>query len=35
VDPDRITADFQDGLLRLTVPKAQARTTRVKVERAE
>jgi HSP20 family protein len=35
VDPDSIAASFEDGLLRLTVPKAQARTTRVKVERAE
>jgi HSP20 family protein len=35
VDPDRITADFQDGLLRLQVPKAQARATKVKVERPE
>jgi HSP20 family protein len=35
VDPDRIEAVFDDGLLRLTVPKARARTTRVRVERAE
>ncbi len=35
VDPDRIEAAFEDGLLRLTVPKARERGTRVKVERAE
>ena len=36
VDPDRITAEFQDGLLRLMVPKARpGRSTRVKVERTE
>ena len=35
VDPDAITASFEDGLLRLTVPKAQVRSTRVKVERTE
>ncbi len=36
VDPDRITAEFDDGLLRLEIPKAQPRaTTRVKVERTE
>jgi HSP20 family protein len=36
VDPDRIKAEFQDGLLRLLVPKAKAgRSTRVKVERTE
>jgi HSP20 family protein len=36
VDPDRIAAEFEDGLLRLTVPKAQPRTaTRVRVERTE
>jgi HSP20 family protein len=35
VDPDRVTADFEDGLLRLQVPKAEGRSTRVKVERPE
>jgi HSP20 family protein len=35
VDPDRIEAEFDDGLLRLTVPKARGRTTKVKVDRAE
>jgi HSP20 family protein len=36
VDPDRVTADFDDGLLRLQVPKARAsRTMKVKVERTE
>jgi HSP20 family protein len=35
VDPDAIAAAFEDGLLRLQVPKAGARTTRIKVERAE
>jgi HSP20 family protein len=34
VDPDRITAKFDDGLLRLAVPKA-ARTTKVRIERPE
>ena len=34
VDPDRIAAAFEDGLLRLDVPKAGARSaTRVRVER--
>ena len=35
VDPDRITAGFEDGLLRLEVPKARPRAgaTRVRVER--
>jgi HSP20 family protein len=32
VDPDSITASFEDGLLRLTVPKARGRSTRVKGE---
>jgi HSP20 family protein len=33
VDPDRITADFGEGLLRLVVPKARPRAARVvKVE---
>jgi len=36
VDPDRITAAFEDGLLQLTVPKARARETgRVRIERSE
>ncbi len=36
VDPDRIEAAFDDGLLRLSVPKARARpATRVRVERGE
>jgi HSP20 family protein len=35
VDPDCITAQFEDGLLRLSVPKARARSTRVKIERTE
>jgi HSP20 family molecular chaperone IbpA len=35
VDPDRVTADFEDGVLRLQVPKARGRATKVKVERPE
>jgi HSP20 family protein len=36
VDPDRIEAEFSDGLLRLEVPKARLRAvTRVRVERTE
>ena len=35
VDPDRIAAEFEDGLLRLEVPKARPRLTRVRVERAQ
>ena len=35
VDPDRIKADFEDGLLRLQVPKAPGRSLRVKVERTD
>jgi HSP20 family protein len=35
VDPDRIEARFDDGLLCLSVPKARPRATRVRVERAE
>ena len=36
VDPDRIKADFSDGLLRLEVPKVRSRSsTRIKVERAD
>jgi HSP20 family protein len=34
VDPDRIAATFEDGLLRLDVPKARARSAmRVRVDR--
>jgi len=32
VDPDSITASFEDGLLRLTIPKARTRSTRVRGE---
>ena len=36
VYPDRIKADFNDGLLRLEVPKVRQRvSTRVRVERAD
>ncbi len=36
VDPDRIKANFADGLLRLEVPKARPRSsTRIRVERAD
>ena len=36
VDPDRIKADFTDGLLRLEVPKVRQRaSTRIRVERAD
>jgi HSP20 family protein len=36
VDPDRVSAQFADGLLRLEVPKVQPRGSwRVKVERAD
>ena len=36
VDPDRIKAEFSDGLLRLEVPKVRARsTTRIRVERTD
>jgi HSP20 family protein len=36
VDPDRIKADFRDGLLRLEIPKTHARSsTRIRVERAD
>ncbi|HXK09584.1 MAG TPA: Hsp20/alpha crystallin family protein [Vicinamibacteria bacterium] len=35
VDPDRITAEFEDGLLRLEVPKACPRSTRVRAERGD
>ena len=36
VDPDRIKADFKDGLLRLEVPKVRTRTTtRIRVERPD
>jgi HSP20 family protein len=36
VDPDRVTARFEDGLLRLEVPKARPRgSSRIRVERPE
>jgi HSP20 family protein len=36
IDAERVSADFVDGLLRLTVPKVHARaTTRVRVERGQ
>ena len=36
VDPDRIKAEFNDGLLRLEVPKVRPRGgTRIRVERAD
>jgi len=36
VDPDRIAAEFEDGLLRLEIPKARPRgATRGRLERAE
>lgn len=36
VDPDRIKAEFRDGLLRLEVPKVRPRvSTRIRVERAD
>jgi HSP20 family protein len=36
VDPDRIEAEFDDGLLRLLVPKERLRqSTRVRVDRGE
>jgi HSP20 family protein len=36
IEPDRVAAEFADGLLRLSVPKARARqTTRVRVERSQ
>jgi HSP20 family protein len=36
VDPDRIKADFNDGLLRLEVPKVRQRSaSRLRVERAD
>jgi HSP20 family protein len=36
VVPDQVGAEFADGLLRLSVPKAQPRhTTRVRVERSQ
>jgi HSP20 family protein len=36
VDPDRIKAEFSDGLLRLEVPKVRPRaSTRIRVERAD
>ncbi len=36
VEPDRVAAEFADGLLRLSVPKAKGRhATRVRVERSQ
>jgi HSP20 family protein len=36
VDPSRVTAQFQDGLLRLELPKARpAAARRVRLERSE
>jgi len=36
VDPDRIKAEFNDGLLRLEIPKVRPRGgTRVRIERAD
>jgi len=36
VDPDRIKADFKDGLLRLEVPKVRPRGgTRIRIERPD
>jgi len=36
VDPDRVAAEFADGLLRLTIPKVRPRvTSRVRVERGQ
>jgi HSP20 family protein len=35
VDPGRITAAFDDGLLRLVVPKAGVRATRIRIDRPE
>jgi HSP20 family protein len=36
VDPDRIKAEFSDGLLRLEIPKVRPRGgTRVRIERAD
>jgi HSP20 family protein len=35
VDPERVTAHFHDGLLRLDVPKARSRDARIRVERGE
>jgi HSP20 family protein len=36
VDPDRIKAEFRDGLLRLEIPKVRPRGgTRIRVDRAE
>lgn len=35
IDPDRVSAEFADGVLRLTVPKARPRSARVRVERGQ
>ncbi len=35
VDPARVTAELNDGLLRLELPKARPRAWRVRVERSE
>ena len=35
VDPDRVTAQFRDGVLRLELPKVLPRVARVRVERPE
>ena len=35
IEPERITADFRDGLLRLEVPRARARGRSVRVERTD
>ena len=35
VDPDRVTANFRDGLLRLELPRLRPRNTRSRPERPE
>jgi HSP20 family protein len=35
IDPERVAAEFADGVLRLTVPKARPRSSRVRVERGQ
>jgi HSP20 family protein len=36
IDPERVKADFRDGLLRLEIPKLRPRSaTKIRVERAE